>query len=474
MKLRPDEIEPKPENPFERDLLNRKEYTNILTQIIKHTEGEFTLSINADWGYGKTTFVKMWEKVLQNAGYQTIYFNAWESDFVADPMMALIDGIIEAINTELTEDKKTFLKALTQSIVEMAKLVPSLQSAASIAQAIIKGVETCKDETSDMEKYRGIKNLVKDFKDKLSKYAKSVGGVKPLIIFVDELDRCRPDYAVQMLERIKHFFYAKNIVFVLSIDKHVMCESVRAVYGGLDIDTEAYLRRFIDLEFDLPEPNIADFIHAHCEQKQIAKYFKGYFDVIQHSYYGKDHEGELRYALIECFESENRSLRDVEKYFSRLLILLNSQKLSHKAIGTVVFTLYLYMFHQDIYVALKQMRLDIPDMWQKLEKLARDSHLDPTSNQYGSYLALVITSFASYIVEKETHDGGRDPIYQEIRGNAKLSWFSENERLQEWLKQEVSSGPKIDMQTLSEHIELMTILFQDESEEDNEKTKNNE
>lgn len=473
MKLRPEEIDPKPENPFEGDLLERKQYAEVLTHIVQNTENGFTLSINADWGYGKTTFVKMWNTMLRNMGYKTIYFNAWESDFVDDPMMALIDGLRNGFDgVDLPQEQLQLSKAFWTVATKLVKLVPQWRVIGEIAEIFQEGISECLADKNDLQKTLNIKKLIYDFRDQLAKFAESISKEKPLIIFVDELDRCRPDYAVQMLERIKHFFAIDNIIFVLSIDKSVILESIKSIYG--DIKPEGYLRRFIDLEFDLPDPNIGDFIHAHCEQKQIAKYFKGYDDVIQHSYYGKDHEGELRYALIGCFESENRSLRDVEKYFSRLLILLNSQKLSHKAIGTVVFTLYLYMFHQDIYVALKQMRLNIPDMWQKLEKLARDSHLDPTSNQYGSYLALVITSFASYIVEKETHDGGRDPIYQEIRGNAKLSWFSQNERLQEWLKQEVSSGPKIHMQTLSEHIELMTILFQDESEEDNEKTKNNE
>lgn len=59
MKLKPKNIVPKPENPFGKDLLNRKQYADVLTQIVKNTEDGFTLSINADWGYGKTTFVKM-------------------------------------------------------------------------------------------------------------------------------------------------------------------------------------------------------------------------------------------------------------------------------------------------------------------------------------------------------------------------------------------------------------------------------
>ena len=66
MQLRTQEISITKEAPFKEDLLNREECAKILTQIVQHTEGGFTLSINADWGYGKTTFVKMWEKVLQN------------------------------------------------------------------------------------------------------------------------------------------------------------------------------------------------------------------------------------------------------------------------------------------------------------------------------------------------------------------------------------------------------------------------
>lgn len=93
MRLKSKEIEISQAHPFGSDLLNRKQYADVLTQIVKNAEDGFTLSINADWGYGKTTFVKMWNVELQKEGYKTIYFNAWETDFVADPMMALIVGL---------------------------------------------------------------------------------------------------------------------------------------------------------------------------------------------------------------------------------------------------------------------------------------------------------------------------------------------------------------------------------------------
>jgi hypothetical protein len=113
MDLRTKDIKISNENPFEHDLLKRDKYVNNLTQIVKNTKGGFTLSINADWGYGKTTFVKMWEASLQNEGYKTIYFNAWETDFVADPMMALIDGLRDGFESaDLPQEKLQKLSAL--------------------------------------------------------------------------------------------------------------------------------------------------------------------------------------------------------------------------------------------------------------------------------------------------------------------------------------------------------------------------
>lgn len=67
------------------------------------------------------------------------------------------------------------------------------------------------------------------------------------MFFIDELDRCRPTFAIELLERIKHLFDIQNIVFVLSIDKEQLEASTAAAYGSA-INAPEYLRRFIDLE----------------------------------------------------------------------------------------------------------------------------------------------------------------------------------------------------------------------------------
>lgn len=454
MELRTKGIEIPKEKPFEHDLLNRKQYADVLTQIVKNSEKGFTLSINADWGYGKTTFIKMWEVLLQNGGNKTIYFNAWESDFVAEPMMALIDGIINGIGKTLTKDKKNFISALGKSLIQLGKLVPGLNSYAEIADAIKNGTDKLSEEGAGLKEYRGIKSVVDDFRNQLATYAKKAGKKKPLIIFVDELDRCRPDYAVQMMERIKHFFSIDNIIFVLSVDKSVLCKSIRAIYGGLDIDTEAYLRRFVDLEFDLPEPNISNFIEAQFERKELAIYFTSYQDYLQKKYSGEDRAVTLRKALLDCLKAENRSLRDIEKYFNRLGVIINSKDLTHQELDLTCYVLYLHMFHRDIYNHLRIADLEVPKMWDMIKTQIASITYDSGSESYRRYMGMVISSLAAYIDLVDRRNNYRQEI---LERDPKMEWFPAD--YLNWLKSEIFNRKGEVLKHLFSHIELLQETF---------------
>ena len=434
MHLRPKEIDISQAYPFGKDLLNRKQYADVLTQIVKNAEDGFTLSINADWGYGKTTFIKMWEKVLQNEGYQTIYFNAWETDFVADPMMALIDGLRNGFEAkDLPSEHLQKVKAFWKTASKLVQLVPQYRIIGEIAEALQEGIGDCTEDNDELQKCTSIKQLVYTFRKQLSDFAKTIDQEKQLIVFVDELDRCRPDYAVQMLERIKHFFAIDNIIFVLSIDKKVLCKSIKAVYGGLEIDTEAYLRRFIDLEFDLPEPNISDFIDAQFDAKGIGEVFTNYWDHIEKHYGGEDREVTLRIALSDCLQAESKSLRDIEKYFNRLGIIFSSKALPHKYCDMISYLLYLNMFHRNIYDHLHKIDLDIPNMWSEMEKQINSITIVKDSNPYRRYIGMTISTFAAYVDLKEQREGYKHEVINE---NSTLEWFPKD--YQKWFLSEIS------------------------------------
>lgn len=353
MNIKPQEITIDPNNPYDGNRLFRNEQAaKALTQIVKHTQSGYTLSINADWGYGKTTFVKMWNVELQKEGYKTIYFNAWESDFVADPMMALIDGLREGFDSkDLPQEKLQKLFALWDVIIRIATEIPvgNIGLFGKIAYAFKRGIDGLLENKNQLQEHQSIRKLVVDFREQLKSVAKEISPDKQLIIFVDELDRCRPDYAVQMLERIKHFFSIDNVIFVLSIDKNVLCKSIRAIYGGLDIDTEAYLRRFIDLEFDLPKPNPRDFIKLLYDQREMGEYMETYWNWNRKTYGGGDKNANFLQMIRICFASAQQSLRDIEKYIARLDVILRSFDPEEIPLSLVVFLLYFEMFLPDIY-----------------------------------------------------------------------------------------------------------------------------
>ena len=96
---------------------------------------------------------------------------------------------------------------------------------------------------------------------------------RPLIVMIDELDRCRPSYAVELLEVAKHLFSVNNIVFVLAVNRAELIHSIRAVYGG-GFDGDGYLRRFFDVDIRLPEPKRVAFIDMLLDTIRFRDYFR--------------------------------------------------------------------------------------------------------------------------------------------------------------------------------------------------------
>lgn len=254
MNIKHSEIEIEEANPFANCKLDRKKYSSVLTNIINSYPYGFVLALNNKWGTGKTTFVKMWEQDLKNNKYQTVYFNAWENDFENNPLTAL-KGELKTITTKDTEPefKKTLKKAsaLTRNIAPIiAKAIADRYiDTEGIKEAIIGVTKGLSDVfENEVHEYEKKKKSISDFRQSLSEFIANTNEGKPLVFIIDELDRCRPNYAVSILEQIKHFFSVPNIVFILSIDKEQLGNAIKGVYGSDSIDSNEYLRRFIDLE----------------------------------------------------------------------------------------------------------------------------------------------------------------------------------------------------------------------------------
>jgi predicted KAP-like P-loop ATPase len=263
--LRHKELEIPKGNPFEYCKLHRRQYGEILKDIVGTYADGFVLAIDNKWGTGKTTFIKMWQRHLEDHEFNTIYFNAWEHDFDNKPLAAIL-GELKALENpnepvsfqQLTQAAASLLKGITPLLLKgLAKYL----GGGPIAQEIIETASTSYKDilTEEIDDYLERKRGLEKFKKALEKYVSDNCGEKPLIFIIDELDRCRPDYAVQVLEQVKHFFSVPGIVFVLAIDKQQLGNAIKGFYGTDSIDSNEYLRRFIDVEFTLPQPEVKDY-----------------------------------------------------------------------------------------------------------------------------------------------------------------------------------------------------------------------
>ena len=357
IRIQPREIDVPQNNPFENDRLGRKEPAEILTRLIGSLEGPCVLAVDAIWGNGKTTFLRMWARHLRNQGFPVVEFNAWETDFSGDPFVALSTELTAELEG-LSQDNDTRLEQEIANIKERMKevarrLVPGLIRTATasipgggplleeVGKALASSAET------RLSEYQETQQSVKAFRDALQNMAETLSESRqhrPLVIMIDELDRCRPSYAVELLEVAKRMFAVAHIVFVLAVNRSELAHAIKALYGD-GFDAEGYLRRFFDVDFVLPAPERNAFIEDRLSAIQIDKYFERTRD--------QNAPGEFQIAhnlLRGFFGTSDLSLRRIAQALHRLGLVLASLRSDEWAFATTaVVALILRTINADLY-----------------------------------------------------------------------------------------------------------------------------
>lgn len=342
MKLKAIPIEILPDDPFKNDLLKRKVCAEQLTELLKSSDEPLVLFINAAYGNGKTTFMKMWREQLRLHEFKTLYFNAWENDYSDDALVSLIGELSSGMD-ELRLEKAKAQKA--KKYLDKAKKIGAGLVKKSIPFAIRLGTggvldgseiklgadtvsklsELTEDIAKDqIEQYETSKKTINGFKEQLKKFAEEVTTTatgnkgQPLTIMIDELDRCRPPYALQVLEKIKHLFHVSGIVFVIAGDKEQLGCSIQSLYGqGTNVN--GYLRRFLDFDFNLPVPEPGAFCSAQFARFGLEEFFsKRALDPIKYD------RANLTDAFTAFFSGFGLTLREQEHCFAMVSLALRS------------------------------------------------------------------------------------------------------------------------------------------------------
>jgi uncharacterized protein (DUF433 family) len=336
------------------DKLERFEIAKDFTNILETLEPPCTLSINAGYGRGKTFFLERWANDLKDKKHTVFHFNAWENDYSDEPLAAFaMDFSSQLAKAGLKKHESLKDFGLTVVNITESLLVTALpnglvnnendraleKQTAGIAAAKIKAHQEMKGSVEALTD--ALKKLCAAVKDKQGDEA------LPIYIMVDELDRCRPTFAIKFLEIIKHFFAIKDsdIIFILAMDKEQLSHAVKSVYGT-GSDAQGYLRRFIDLELNLPKPqNSEKFVKAELEKYNLlqvqgfdlhSKIFIESFSeyALFFNLEQRDIEAALRYANIVIRILTNNQNIFVPTLLAFLLVARSKQEDFYRKIGT--------------------------------------------------------------------------------------------------------------------------------------------
>ncbi|MEM8676706.1 MAG: P-loop NTPase fold protein [Cyanobacteria bacterium P01_G01_bin.67] len=268
MKLTVPPLEIAPDEGFsaDKDIFKRERFGKNLLNIIENINDELVLAIDAPWGEGKTTFIKMWRGMLAQEEIQSIYFDAFENDYQEDSFLAIAAEIYSIIDDD--QEKSQFKEKTVSALKTLGRVGLRIGiktvTAGVLDETVFEDTNTIKDvskEASDLvdsyvrkrlENTKQDKQNLKEFKEYLDHLAASTSSNQPLVFIIDELDRCKPPFALAILENIKHLYSVKNIVFVLVMNRAQIEESVKCEYAS-GVDASKYLQKFVHLWATLPK-----------------------------------------------------------------------------------------------------------------------------------------------------------------------------------------------------------------------------
>lgn len=332
------------------DRLGRKRYAEFLKTMLEHcddyrredSDGAYVIAIDSPWGTGKTRFGKMLRNYLEgrepriiedrvdrsfipqpseHREFNVIYYNSWDTDYWNDALEPLIYSIMnsQVLEVEGAEEDIEKLKIAIGSILKgMAMALVKLafgDAASSLVGGAINGFDSIPDDP--LAEYKQRLDQYTDFKETLNSAIERTG--KKLVIIVDELDRCRPTFAIQTLELAKHLFDVEGLIFIFALDIEQLSHAVKTVYGA-EMDASGYLCRFFDYIGRLPMPDQTNFIQEELIQT-------GYFENDRYKVATEQLDSDMSDLLTfvnEYCVNAKLSLRDITTLFKTYKMMVST------------------------------------------------------------------------------------------------------------------------------------------------------
>jgi hypothetical protein len=315
-----------------RDEYQRKPIAERIMGLLVSDINVSPMVINGNWGTGKTEFCKKLINLIDESEsyskYKTVYINAFQAEYANDPIMTLLSAVLKIMPTE--KEKKD----LRQKIMPILRLAGKTFAKAGVSWLLRDNMEDLTgsfseilNDKSDEFIDRSIELLIKDHAEvesgiiTLKKLLNDSSKKNPIVIFIDEIDRCRPDFALDILEKIKHIFDVDGIQFVFVANINELISSINHIYGKT-LDAQRYLDKFLKFNFTLPDlfKDQSDGFHASVA------HFQTFIEKLpSNKLFPAAYTQELEFVKT-LIVSNRLSLREVETFSRYLDIYLHLTK----------------------------------------------------------------------------------------------------------------------------------------------------
>lgn len=364
----------------ERDQLGRKEYVDFLKSIIINSNNfkrdddskSFVMALDAAWGTGKTFTIHMLKEALETEKIQSFVYSAWKNDFwnnAFEPFTQAIfwDGLFKEVpgNKSMAE---TFKDKIIPILVTLGKGFAKKKITDYIDDRALDEIQEILQEKK-FDELVTFQNAIFYLQKLINEYI-TING--KLIIIIDELDRCKPSFAVETMEIVKHIFDVPNLVVLFSLDIQQISCFVKKIYS-YEMDAMGYILRFFDYISKMPKQN----------------YFMYLF------YLGKIRKEELNeyqktlIGLISCVsEKWNLSLRELNIVFKNYRIFeLNNLKHTYN------------FFIHAFYFELLILKFKKPDEYNRFI-IGKDTNIENVRTIFNDHLIIYSNKLSDTVITK--------------------------------------------------------------------------
>ncbi len=351
----------------EKDIKVLFDIINNRDEYKENSENGLAILLNGSWGSGKTTFLKEVEEYINNSSDYELFtnYNSYTYDFYENAYLPFFANIENKV--KLGKDFGKLMRCTGKHAVK-----DIVSASYAIANGVIKdktGIDLndIKDSIIEIQNeeylksFEDFKRCKEKIKGKLDKICKK----KPQIIIIDELDRCKPSFAMETLEIVKHFFDIENCIFIIAVDKLQLQESAKSIFGQ-GIDSEKYFSKFFDYQYNLLPLNFNEIIDTS----------------------GIEDLDEIVNRSTDIFNYLQVSSRDSKKIFSEFVNKyrkFNSDDNKWTSDQSVVIIFFLTLKYVDLLFYNELMNGN----YSRFKKKIIDD-LNPTANNYNRLLSIAI------------------------------------------------------------------------------------